>query len=119
MRAQRIRQYKEEAMSIRTAFVWVALGIGASIMPAFGSASAYVEVGAAPPPPRNEVVPEARAGYIWVPGYWGWSGTQHVWVNGQYVPERLHHHWVTARWEQRGPKWYFQDGRWDSDDDHE
>ena len=106
-------------MSIRTTVLWIALGIGAGAMPAIGSTGAYVEVDAAPPPPREEVVPEARAGYVWVPGYWGWSGSQHVWVNGQYVPERLHHHWVAANWEHRGSHWYFQDGRWESDEDHE
>lgn len=103
-------------MSLQTFMLSVALGIGASLLPALGAATVDVQVAAAPPPPRAEAVPDKRAGYIWVPGYWGWSGSQHVWVNGQFVPERLHHHWVTARWEQRGSKWYFQDGRWESDE---
>jgi len=103
-------------MSMQTLLFSAALGLAASALPNAGSA-AYVEAGSAPPPPQQEAVPEQRAGYIWVPGYWGWSGSQHVWVNGQFVPERLHHHWVTARWEQRGPKWYFEDGRWESDDE--
>ena len=45
------------------------------------------------------------------------ESVMYVWVNGQFVPERLHHHWVTARCEQRGPKRYFEDGRWESDDE--
>ena len=102
-------------MTLRIALLCAALGFG-SLLP-LGSHAAYVEVGAAPPPPRYEVVPDSRPGYIWVAGYWGWSGTQHVWVNGQYVPERLHHHWVTAKWEHRGAHWYFEDGRWEADDD--
>jgi hypothetical protein len=107
--------HKESVMSMRTLMFFAAVGFAAALPNAAGAA--YVEVEAAPPPPQQEAVPEQRAGFIWVPGYWGWSGSQHVWVNGQYVPARLHHHWVTARWEQRGPKWYFEDGRWEADDD--
>ena len=106
-------------MPIRNIVFSIALAIGACALPALATTTAegYVEVDAAPPPPQQETVPEARAGYLWVPGYWGWSGSQHVWVKGQYVPERLHHHWVAANWEHRGPHWYFQDGRWESDDE--
>jgi len=109
-------EHKESLMSLQTISLTIALGLAASAFSSTGSA-AYVEVDAAPPPPQQEAVPEQRAGYIWVPGYWGWSGSKHVWVNGQYVPERLHHHWVAARWEHRGPKWYFDDGRWESDEE--
>jgi hypothetical protein len=108
--------YKESVMSIQTMVLAVALGLAASALPKLGYTT-YVEVDAAPPPPRAEATPEAKSGHIWVPGYWGWSGSQHVWVNGQYVPERLHHHWVAARWEHRGTHWYFQDGTWESDDE--
>jgi len=106
-------------MSIHNILLTVALGIGACALPAFATTTVegYVEVDAAPPPPQKEAVPEARAGYIWVPGYWGWSGSKHVWVNGQYVPSRLNHHWVAANWEHRGSHWYFQDGRWENDDE--
>jgi len=99
-------------MSIRTVLLTVALGIGAGMLPNLGGASTAVQVEVAPPPPRAEAVPEARAGYVWVPGYWGWSGSKHEWVNGQFVAERRGHHWVMAKWEHRGPHWYFEDGRW-------
>ena len=104
-------------MTVRTLLLGIALSIGAGVIP-LGARAAFVEVATAPPPPRYEVVPEARPGFIWVSGYWGWSGSEHIWVNGQYVPERLHHHWVSARWEHRGPHWYFDDGRWEADEDH-
>jgi hypothetical protein len=42
----------------------------------------------APPAPRHEVVPAARRGYEWAPGYWNWNGHRHVWVKG---------HWERAR----------------------
>jgi hypothetical protein len=106
-------------MSFRPIVSSVALALAVNVLPAIALANTeggYVEVNAAPPPPRQEAVPEKRNGYFWGSGYWGWSGSQHVWVNGQYVPERLHHHWVAANWEQRGSHWYFQDGRWESDD---
>ena len=36
-------------------------------------AATYIDVRVAPPPPRHEMVPAARPGYVWAPGYWDWT----------------------------------------------
>jgi len=108
-----IARQEKQTMSIRTAVLCVALGIGAATAPILGSARVFVDVDLAPPAPQVEVVPEARAGYVWAPGYWNWSGHEHVWVAGRYIKERSGHHWVAERWEQRGSKWHFNEGHWD------
>ena len=66
----------------------------------------------APPPPRVVVVPEARVGYVWAPGYWRWNGHEHVWIEGGWLPERRGEHWVPDRWEERGGRWQFEEGHW-------
>ena len=76
------------------------------------AASVAVEIGVAPPPPRVVAVPPPRYGYVWVPGYWRWSGHHHVWVNGYWVRERPGYHWIPAHWTHVGPRWQFVPGHW-------
>jgi hypothetical protein len=104
-------------MSFRTAVLSLILAIGASVAPGVSFARGYVEVDVAPPPPREEVIPEARVGYVWVPGYWAWRHHNHVWVHGHYVRERHGHHWVAATWNHEGRRYRFQAGHWDRDRD--
>ena len=40
------------------------------------TALAQVVVRVGPPLPRVEVVPAARAGYLWTPGNWAWRGNR-------------------------------------------
>ena len=75
-------------------------------------AAPYVDVRVAPPPPRQEVVPAARAGYAWVPGYWDWRGRKHVWVNGHWERARRGYAYREPRWEQHGESWRLQRGGW-------
>ena len=100
-------------MSIKTAMFCIALGAGVGLLPSVGSARVYVDVDVAPPAPRVEVIPEARVGYVWAPGYWDWDGHRHVWVNGHYIHERHGHHWVADRWERHGEHWRRVEGHWD------
>ena len=101
-------------MSIKTAMFCVAMGLGAVALPTVGSARVYVDVDVAPPAPRVEVIPEARAGYVWAPGYWTWNGHRHVWVNGHYIHARYGHHWVAASWEERHSRWHYVPGHWEA-----
>jgi hypothetical protein len=80
-------------------------------------AAPYIDVRVAPPPPRHEVVPPARTGYAWVPGYWDWRGHRHVWVSGHW--ERARHGYVyrEPRWEQNGDSWRLHHGSWGRDHD--
>ena len=68
-----------------------ALGIGSAV----AQPLPYAPI----PPPRYEVVPAYRNGYIWQPGHWHWNGVQYVWFPGVYVVRRpYYHHWVEGYW---------------------
>lgn len=100
--------------------VLIAAGtLGAVAIPVASEASSSVgiSVNIAPPPLRYEVVPVARRGYVWVPGYWDWRGRRHVWVGGVWARERRGYVYQPHRWEQRGDGWYINRGRWDRDGD--
>lgn len=99
-------------MTIRNVALCIALALGA---PALGLARSYVEIDVAPPEVRQEVIPEARVGYVWAPGYWEWRHHTHVWVNGHYIRERHGHHWVAAQWVHEGQRYRFEVGHWDRD----
>jgi hypothetical protein len=104
---------KEKHMSIKTALLCAALGLGASMAPGISSARTFVDIDVAPPAPRVEVVPVARPGFIWAPGYWNWEGHRHVWVGGRWEHDHPGHHWVGESWEQRNGKYHFEKGHWD------
>lgn len=87
------------------------LAIGAALAPGTGQAGELI-IGVAPPPLRVEVVPRARVGYVWSPGYWRWTGHRHVWVAGRYVHGRPGWHWVPAHWVAYGPRWHYVPGYW-------
>lgn len=92
-----------------TALLLGAAGLGGSVS---SYAAVNIDIDVAPPPARVEVVPPARAGYVWVPGYWEWRGHRHFWVAGYWIPERRGFHWVPAHWVARGPHWHFEPGHW-------
>jgi YXWGXW repeat-containing protein len=95
--------------------VAASLGVGSVSV-----ATADVFVRVAPPAPRTEVVPPARRGYVWTPGYWDWRGNRHVWVNGHYVRERRGYHYATPSWHEQNGRWVLQRGGWARGDrDHD
>ena len=72
-------------------------------------------VGVAPPPIQGEVIGVAPfPGYLWIGGYWGWSGGRHVWNRGRWSSPREGHRWEAHRWERadRGG-WRERPGRWE------
>jgi len=84
-------------------------------LPAVAAASVYIDV--APPAPRIEHF-DARAGYVVVPGYWGWEHGKHHWVEGHYVAERKGYRYEHDRWVQHdNNKWTMQRGGWGRDSD--
>jgi len=90
----------------------VAMGWSASTQAA---ANVSVDVEIAPPAPRYEVVPPARAGYVWAPGYWRWDAPHHhhAWVGGRYMHEHRGEHWVPQQWSQHNGRYHFDDGHWE------
>ena len=68
----------------------------------------------APPPPQTEVIGVAPApGYVWMGGYWGWSGGRHVWVGGHWAPGRPGWRWVPHHWVATGGGWRMAPGHWE------
>jgi len=89
------------------------MSAGAIAAPTIAAAAVFIDIDIAPPPVRIEMVPQPRVGYVWAPGYWEWSGHEHVWVGGRWIGERRGYHWVPDRWEQRGPHWHHEVGHWE------
>ncbi|HJW26827.1 MAG TPA: hypothetical protein VJ576_18155 [Rhodocyclaceae bacterium] len=68
----------------------------------------------APPPPRVEVVGVAPApGYIWIDGFWGWSGRHHEWHPGRWEAPRPGYAWRPHQWQREGSYWRERGGRWE------
>ena len=88
-----------------------AASIGMTSVPAVAAVNIYVDV--APPPPRYEVVPAPRVGFVWAPGVWEWRNGRHAWVGGHWVRERRGMYWHPDRWEQADNRWAFKRGSWD------
>jgi hypothetical protein len=109
---RKLNQAWEDDMAMRTRIVVAALAFGAIAVPVVSEARAVI-VEVAPPPPRVEVVPAARVGYVWAPGYWEWRARRHEWHNGYWVRERRGYHWAPHRWVDRGGRWEFENGRWE------
>ncbi len=71
-----------------------------------------ITVGNAPPPPRYEVVPAARRGHEWAPGYWNWNGRRHVWVPGHWERARAGHYYKRPEWQHVHGGWRLERGGW-------
>jgi murein DD-endopeptidase MepM/ murein hydrolase activator NlpD len=67
----------------------------------------------APPALRVETVPAARAGYVWAPGYWGYSHRKYNWRGGHWVRARHGYNYNAPRWEQDGNRWRYHGERWE------
>ena len=66
-------------------------------------------------PPRYEVVPASRRGYVWTPGYWNWGKHGYVWIAGSWRrarPGYLYHH---PRWVRSGNRWDYRPAYWGRD----
>ncbi|NUZ07176.1 YXWGXW repeat-containing protein [Piscinibacter koreensis] len=72
-----------------------------------------IEINVAPPPPRHEVVPAPRRGWVWSPGHWEWRGRRHVWVEGSWVRERPGYVYAAPTWVERNGRWYYERGGWE------
>jgi hypothetical protein len=91
--------------------IWMAAS-AVTLAPAISMAAPFISVEVGPPPPRAEVVPPPRGGFVWAPGYWAWRGHAHVWVAGHWMHERRGYHWVPAHWDQDGRHYHFVEGHW-------
>lgn len=72
----------------------------------------YVQV--PPPAPVVEVIPACPGPkYLWVRGFYRWSGAAYVWVPGRWAV-RPHNHarWVEPEWRHHQRGWVFVEGHW-------
>jgi len=52
-------------------------------------------------------------GYIWIPGYWAWDGSEYYWVPGTWVlPPEVGFLWTPGYWEWSGFGFFFHHGYW-------
>lgn len=66
-----------------------------------------------PPPVRIERPgPPPAVGYLWIDGFWNWSGGRHVWMPGHWEPRRAGERWEPHRWERSHRGWEPRGGRW-------
>jgi len=63
---------------------WVWLGGMWDVPEADVEANLTVSAPSLPPPPRQEAAPAPVAGFVWVAGFWQWSGSTWVWVDGRW-----------------------------------
>jgi hypothetical protein len=66
----------------------------------------------APPAPRQEAVPQARRGYVWVPGHYEYRRRGYEWVRGTWIRERRGYTYNAPRWVERDGRWVLEQGRW-------
>lgn len=90
--------------------VVLAMIIGAQLLTA---CAGYI-IATGPPAPPNEVILVAPSPqYVWVPGYYAYSGGAYVWIQGSYrIPPRGRTAYVHGEW-MNTPKGYKRGrGRW-------
>lgn len=102
-------------MHARHKLLMVGLAAASLAFPLASQARVDVDINVAPPPPRYEVAPPPRVGFVWAPGYWAWDNGHHhhVWRRGHYVRERRGYHWTPDRWAEHDGRYRYEPGRWD------
>ncbi len=68
----------------------------------------------APPPLRVETIGVAPVpGYVWIDGYWSWTGSRHEWVAGRWEAPHPGYHWVAHHWYHERDGWHMAEGHWE------
>lgn len=95
---------------LKKKFLFAALAASTIGFAVPASADIYIDV--APPAVRHEVVPAARHGFVWQPGYWEYNRGRHNWHKGYWVKERRGYYWHPSRWQQDNGRWHLVKGTW-------
>lgn len=101
---------------LRNLSLSVALCAGLAAAPAQAQINLNITVG--PPALQYEPVPVMQPGYVWAPGYWGWSGERHVWMRGRPIMQREGYRWDPDGWDHRDGKYFRKAGHWERDNGH-
>jgi YXWGXW repeat-containing protein len=100
-------------MRYHAALVVSAFAAATALAPVPAYSAVDIDLNFGPPPVRVERVPPPRAGYIWAPGYWDYSGRHHVWRAGHWERARHGQRWHAGGWAQRDGRWHLDRGRWE------
>ena len=92
---------------LSAAFATALMGFGAVAQ------AQSITVRVAPPAPRVEIVPAARAGHVWVRGHYVWRGNQYAWVPGRFVTARAGYVYREPQWVQRNGGWVLVGNTWE------
>lgn len=102
----------KKALLIAALLATTSLLAGCVVSPGYYAEPVYVE----PPPPRVEYPGYPPiTGYLWIGGYWTWTGHRHEWVPGRWDAPRPGYRWAPPRWERDGRGWRQHEGRWEHD----
>ena len=91
--------------------------IAGASLPSMARTNVDFYVSVAPPPPRYEIVPAPRVGWVWVPGFWDWRHGRYHWVRGHYVRHRPGYHYAPARWVLQDGRYHYARPAWRHDRD--
>src|SRR4029078_4381534 len=66
-----------------------------------------------PPRPRRHAVMPARAGFVWVDGFWVNVGGRWAWRDGHWERGRNGYVYAPGRSVKRAGRWHWAQPRWD------
>jgi hypothetical protein len=91
-----------------------AIGVFAAALTAGAASAAEVFVRVGPPlPPREVVAVRPGPRYVWIPGYYRWTGGRYYWARGHWaLPPRPHALWVPGYWAPRSGGHVWIGGYW-------
>jgi hypothetical protein len=92
------------------------VSLGSILIPMTAGAEVGIYLNIAPPPVRYEMVPAARPGYLWSPGYWNAKSNHHVWKSGHWERERDGYRYAQPTWSQHDNRWQLDRGHWNKND---
>ena len=96
------------------ALILGAAPIGAFIAPA--QAQVAISISATIAPPLLPVYAQPAIpgpGYLWVPGYWAWNGSEYFWTPGYWsMPPTVGFYWTPPYWGWLNGAYVFNAGYW-------
>lgn len=101
----------------RTILITALLGLSAgsvACFPSYAELAWIAHAESAPPAPLVEIIPPAPyPDYVWINGYWWWSGSSYVWIRGHWsAPPRIGLVWVPSGWILYNGYYHFVAGYW-------
>ena len=53
-----------------------------------------------------------RKGFVWIPGFWQWTGFTYIWANGFWERQRIGYSWCEGYWEATPFGFFWVEGYW-------